>query len=66
VVVLQVRVVDSLPTRAGQALRENLYQEERRTLRERLDRFRPQSGEHYDTITPDADRDAYDLPEQND
>ena len=66
VVVLQVRVVDSLPTRAGQPLRENLYQEERRTLRERLDRFRPGSGEHYDTITPDADRDAYNLPEQND
>ncbi|MCH8031939.1 MAG: type II and III secretion system protein [Bacteroidetes bacterium] len=66
VVVLQVRVVDSLPTRAGQPLRENLYQEERRTLRERLDRFRPGSGEHYDTITPDADRDAYNLPQQND
>ena len=65
VVVLQVRVVDSLPTRAGQPLRENLYQEERRTLRERLDRFRPGSGEHYDTITPDANSDAANLP-QND
>ena len=66
VIVLQVRVVDSLPTRVGQPLRENLYQEERRTLRERLDRFRSGSGEHYDTITPDADRDAYRLPQQND
>ena len=65
VVVLQASVVDSLPTRSGQPMRENLYQEERNTLRERLDRFRPQAGEHYDTITPDADRDTYDLPQQN-
>ncbi len=68
VVVLQASVVDSLPTRAGQPLRQNLYQRERETLRERLNQFRPNAGEHYNTITPDverdADRDAYNLPPQ--
>ncbi len=68
VIVLQASVVDSLPVRAAQMLRENLYRDERRRLRERLDRFRPGSGEHYDTITPDANSDAANLPsspEQN-
>lgn len=63
VIVLQARVVDSLPSRAGRPLRENLYEEERQTLRERLDRFRPQTGEEFDTITPDQERDAYNLPD---
>ena len=62
VVVLQATVMDPLPVRAGRPLRQNLYQEERRTLRERLNRFRPQAGEHYDTIAPDADRDTDNLP----
>ncbi|MDX1440137.1 MAG: type II and III secretion system protein [Rubricoccaceae bacterium] len=61
VIVLQARVVESLPNRAGRPLRQNLYQEERRTLRERLDRFRPRTGEEFDTINDD-DRETYDLP----
>lgn len=67
VVVLQASVVDSLPTRAGTPLRQNLYQQERESLRERLNRFRPEAGDHYDTIGPDADpdRDTYNLPQQN-
>lgn len=60
--VIQASIVDSLPVRAAQLLRDNLYREERRRLRERLDRFRSGSGEHYDTIAPDADRDAANLP----
>lgn len=62
VIVLQARVVDSLPIRAGRPMQENLYQQERESLRERLDRFRPQTGEEFDTITPDQERDTYDLP----
>lgn len=68
VVVLQASVVDSLPTRAGMPIRQNLYQDERESLRERLNQFRPDAGARYDTITPDmereADRDAYNLPPQ--
>ncbi|NNF58896.1 MAG: type II and III secretion system protein [Rhodothermaceae bacterium] len=58
VVVLQARMVDSLPVRADRPLPENIYREERQDLRERLDRFRSGAGENYDTITPDPEDDA--------
>ena len=58
VVVLQARMVDSLPDRAGRPLPQNIYQGEREELRERLDRFRSGAGENYDTITPDPEDDA--------
>lgn len=62
VIVLQATLVDSLPTRAAQALRNNVYREERRALRERMERFRSGSGDELDTIHPDAEEDIDDPP----
>ncbi|HYE96422.1 MAG TPA: type II and III secretion system protein [Rubricoccaceae bacterium] len=76
VVVLRASVLDPIPTRAARPLPENIYQEEHRRLRERLDRFRTGEGREYEMAVPDrdepgdddaetdaeTDRDAYRLP----
>ena len=68
VVVLQARVVDPIPLRAGRPLPQDLLQQEREDFRDRLDRFRPGAGTSYDEVQTNMDREIgrgnYDLPNE--
>jgi hypothetical protein len=56
VVVLQARVLDPIPLRAGRPLQQNLLEQEREDFRDRLNRFRPGAGTAYDEVQTNMDR----------
>lgn len=58
-IVLQARVVEPLRARSGRPAPQNLYEEERRDVRQRLDRFKPGAGDDLRLINPENPERAY-------